>query len=202
MLGLVVLAAAVTGGIALAGDLSAQPAPTPASKASVLPAELAQHFAVLSEGTASGVASIGSAGVESQAAIEESSEGINAQFGVSASLAREVAWGSQHVWVIPGSTGICIHDFETGSGVCGPTAHATAGDITLDVGGNENGITGGGTIYGLAPNGNQTVAVHDANGSTEDVPVEHNIYIINHPGAVSVDLVDGTGKRQTVELPG
>lgn len=204
MLGLVVLAAVVTGGIALAGDLAAQPAPPPAPKAAVLPAELAKNFAVLSEGTASGVASIGSPGVESKAAtaIEESSEGINAQFGGSASLAREVTYGSQHVWVIPGSAGICIHDFETGSGACGPIAHAVTGDITLDVGGNENGIAGGGTIYGLAPDGNSMVLVHDANGSTENVPVEHNVYIIKHPGAVSVDLVNASGKQQSIELPG
>lgn len=202
ILGLVVLGAALTDGIALATSHGAEPEPTP--KTATVPTELSDHFAVLSESTTSGT---GVTGVESADAttvtrLDESAEGPSGQFGLNPSLARNVAYGSEHVWVIPGSTGVCVHDFETGSGVCGPTSHALSGNITLDVGGDENGATGGGTIYGLAPNGNSVVVVHDANGSTEDVSVRHNVYVITHPGAVTVELVDGAGQKQTVSLPG
>ena len=207
ILGVVVLGAIVTGGIALASSLTAQPAPSPAPKVAALPSAIAEHFAVLNEAAtdSSGVASIESAGVDSKAVadLEESQEGINAQFGGDAALAREVTYGqSQHVWVVPGSNGICIHDFETGEGGCAPIADSVAGTLTIDVGGDENGIAGGGTIYGLAPNGNPMIVVHDADGSTEDVPVQHNVYIITHRGAVSIEVVDGSGELQKVALPG
>jgi hypothetical protein len=205
VLGLLVLGA-VTAGIAVAAGLVAQPEPVAAPKPLVLPTALAEHFAVLDEsgvGSAD-VASVGSPTVSSAtvSALTASSGGINAQFGGSVSLAKEATYGqSQHVWLVPGSTGLCLHDLETGEGTCAPTADAIAGTLTLDVGGNERGIIGGGTIYGVAPNGNSVIVVHDANGSTEDVSVEHNVYIISHPGAVSVELIDGAGQTQSVTLP-
>jgi hypothetical protein len=197
------LGGVVGGGVALATTLSAQPEPTPAPKAATLPPELSAHFAALNEAESAGVAGIGRADAETKTLLNRGTQGIGAQFGLNASLAREVRYGqSHHLWLVPGSTGVCIQDYESGSGVCGPISHAIIGDITTDVGGNENGVTGGGTIYGLAPNGNRVIVVHDANGSTESVPVEHNVYIITHPGAVSVELTDGAGKVQTVTLPG
>jgi hypothetical protein len=197
--GVIALVAAVTGGIAAATSHNAEPAATP--KTATVPAELAQHFAVLNSSTPSpGVATVESLGNDQATTtrLDESTEGPAGQFGLNSGLAKEVT--SEDVWVIPGSSGVCIHDFDTGSGVCGPISHALAGDITLDVGGDES-AAGGGTIYGLAPDGNSMVLVHDASGSTEDVAVEHNVYVINHPGAVSVDLIDGSGQSQNVRLP-
>lgn len=204
VLGLVTLAAAVTGGIALATSNTSTPLPAPT--ATVVPPVLLEHFAVLNESGAggTGVASIGSASVSSATvtALTETTEGLNVQFGLNPSLAREAPYNtSQHVWVIPGSKGICLHDFETGQGSCGPISDAIAGTAQLDVGGGEHGVTGGGTIYGLVPNGNSMVVVHDANGSTEDVPVQHNVYIISRRGAVSVRLVNGAGQAQTITVP-
>jgi hypothetical protein len=202
LLGLLALTAVVGGGVALATTLSAQPEPSPAPTAVTLPSELSAHFTALNAGVGAGVAGIDSADSETKSQLERATGGISAQFGLSVGLARDVTYQSHHVWLVPGSAGLCLRDFETGSGVCGPIKDAIAGTITLDVGGNENGIKGGGTIYGIAPNGNSQVVVHDANGSTEDVPVEHNVYIITHPGAVSVELTDGASKVQTVTLPG
>jgi hypothetical protein len=206
LLGLVTLAAVAGGGVALATTLSAQPEPPPAPKAATLPPELSAHFAALSEGVGRGVANIESANTETRTLLDRGTQGIGAQFGLNASLAKEVTYGqSHHVWLVPGSAGICIQDYEGGEaagGTCGPIADAVAGTVALDVGGNENGVTGGGTIYGLAPDGNRMIVVHDANGSSERVPVQHNVYIITHPGAVSVELTDGPGKVETVTLPG
>jgi hypothetical protein len=206
LLGLMALAGVVGGGVALATTLSAQPEPSPAPKAATLPPELSAHFAALNEVESAGVAGIGRADAETKTLLNRGTQGIGAQFGLNASLAKRVTYSqSHHVWLVPGSAGICIQDYEGGEaagGTCGPTADAVAGTVALDVGGDENGVQGGGTIYGLAPNGNRMIVVHDANGSTERVPVEHNVYIITHRGGVSVELADGAGKVKTVTLPG
>lgn len=202
VIGLLVLGGVATGGIAMAGGFSAQPEPAPAPKAATLPAELSAHFAALSDSVGNGIAGINGADSATKNQLEASTEGISAQFGVNASLAREVTYGQSHLWIVPGSVGICLQDLEAGAGVCGPISHAIAGKTATDVGGDEHGIVGGGTIYGLAPNGNSKIVVHDANGNTEDVPVEHNVYIITHPGAVSIEVVDSSGKLQTTTVPG
>lgn len=202
LLGVMALAAVVSGGVALATTLSSQPEPTPAPAAAAVPPELAAHFAALGGSVAGGVADISSATTETKDRLSHDTEGIGAQFGLNVALAREVTYDQSHVWLIPGSAGICLHDVETGTGVCGPIEHALAGKTATDVGGDENGVTGGGTIYGIAPNGNPDIVVHDANGSTENVPVEHNVYIITHPGAVSIEIKDSAGELQTVTLPG
>jgi hypothetical protein len=193
----------VGGGVALATSDTAPPLAAPT--AATVPAALAEHFAVLNEGTTgnAAVASIESAGISSSVVsrIDEMSQGLDEQFGLNSALAKEVTYGQQHVWVIPGSNGICIHDFETGEGTCGPIADAIAGTLTLDVGGNEGGVNGGGTIYGLVANGNPLIVAHDANGSNENVPVAHNVYIISHPGTTSVGLLNSTGQTQTVAVP-
>ncbi len=194
--------AVVGGGVALAATLTAQPEPSPAPKAASLPSELSAHFAALSGSVGGGVADIGAASSDITTRLNRGTEGIGAQYGLNVGLSREVSYGQSHVWLVPGSAGLCLHDYETGTGVCGPIKDAIAGTVITDVGGNENGITGGGTIYGIAADGNSQVVVHDADGSTEDVSVEHNVYIITHPGAVSVEVADGSGKVQTVAVPG
>lgn len=203
VVGLLVLSGIVTGGIALAGDLSAQPEPSLESAAATLSPELSAHFAALSETPGAEVTTIASADTEAKSRIKGAAEGaISSQFGLGASLAREVTYKSRHVWLIPGSTGIGFSDLETGTGAGGSIAKALEGEIITDVGGDENGITGGGTVYGIAPNGNSNIVVHDADGSTEEVPIEHNVYIITHPGAVSIELVDASGELQTITVPG
>jgi hypothetical protein len=202
IVGLLVLSGLTTAGIALAGGFSAQPAPSPAAQPATLPSELSAHFAALTEAPSAAVATFASADAEIKSRLEAVAEGaISSQYGLSASLAREVTYGSHHIWLIPGSTGIGFHDFGNGSGGGGPATDAVAGNIMLYVGG-ENGTTGGSLVYGLAPNGNSHVIVHDADGSTESVSVENNVYIITHPGAVSVEVTDGTGSVQTVSVPG
>lgn len=202
LLGLVALAAVVGGGVALAATLSAQPEPAPAPPVATMPSELSAHFVALADSAGDGVADIGAASSEIKERLDRGTEGIGAQYGLNTGLAREVTYQSHHVWLVPGSAGLCLHDYETGTGVCGPIKDAIAGTVITDVGGDEHGITGGGTVYGIAANGNSQVVVHDANGSTEDVPVENNVYIITRTGAVSVEVTDGAGQVQTVTVPG
>jgi hypothetical protein len=192
----------VGGGAALAATLTAQPEPSPAPSASSLPSELSAHFAAFSGGVGAGVAGVGAAGPETTARLERGAEGIGAQYGLSVGFAREVTYGTSRVWLVPGSAGVCLHDYETGTGVCGPIKDAIAGTVITDVGGDEKGIAGGGTVYGIAADGNSQVTVRDSNGGTETVPVQHNVYIITHPGAVSVQVADGSGRVQTVAVPG
>jgi len=195
--------AVVGGGVALAATLSAQPEPAPASPVATMPSELSAHFAALADSVeGNGVADVGAASSEIKERLDRGTEGIGAQYGLNTGLAREVTYQSHHVWLVPGSAGLCLHDYETGTGVCGPIKDAIAGTVITDVGGDEHGIAGGGTVYGIAANGNSQVVVHDANGSTEDVPVENNVYIITHTGAVSVEVTDGAGQVQTVAVPG
>lgn len=194
--------AALGGGVALAATQTAQPEPSAAPKADVVSSELSGHLAALRDSPGAGVAAIGAASPEITARLDRGTEGIGAQYGLNVALAREVTYGVSHLWLVPGSAGLCLHDYETGTGVCGPIQDAIAGTVITDVGGNENGITGGGTVYGIAADGNAEVTVHDADGTTETVPVEHNVYIITHPGAVSVDVLDGSKKLQTVTVPG
>ncbi len=79
---------------------------------------------------------------------------------------------------------------------------ALAGNLILDLHAGQNGVVGGGLVIGVAADGNSDVVVHDADGSSEKVPVEHNVYVVTHPGAVSVELADGSGTEQSVEVPG
>jgi hypothetical protein len=202
VVGLLLLVAAATGGIALAGGFSAQPAPSPEPATTTLPQALSANFAALSDAPSAGVTTLASADDESKGRIEATAEGgISSQFGLSANLAREVTYGKGHVWLIPGATGIFLDDLETGSGEGGPIADAVEGGIFTDVGGYEHGAKGSGTVYGIAPNGNSHVVVHDADGGTETVPVEHNVYIITHPGAVSVEVADSAGTIHSFPIP-
>lgn len=89
-------------------------------------------------------------------------------------------------------------DYEAGAdgGSCGSVAEALEGSIAIGIGAGDKTV-----VYGLVPNGNSQVVVHDADGATEDVPVENNVYIVRHPGAVSAEVIDASGQPTTVELP-
>jgi hypothetical protein len=187
------LVAVVGGGVALGTSMSPQPEPPPAPKAATVSSQLSAHFAALDTG-----AGIASASSETQSHLEGSAKGLDEQFGLNPSLARRVTYGDAHLWVEPGSAGLCLMDYEAEAkgGSCGSVAEALEGSIAVGV-----GSTGDAVVYGLVPNGNSQVVVHDADGTTEDVPVESNVYIIRHPGAVSAEVTDAGGQPTTVELP-
>lgn len=182
---LAVLVLAAAGAVPASGVLaSSKPAPPPAPASTAIPSELTEHFAVVSGATA-----------DVPAAVRESNVGLNEQFGLNPSLAKEVSYSvsSPAIWVIPGSQGICIHIMsEVGQGACTSLKNALAGNLQVEVGGK--------TVYGLAPDGNANVTVHDADGSTESVAVRQNVYIITKPGAQSLELADGAGQKQTVAV--
>ena len=188
--------AVIGGGVALGTSLSAQPEPSPAPKAATVPSQLSAHFAALATRAGADSAGIASASSETRSHLEGSDKGLGAQFGLNPSLAKRVTYGDAHLWVEPGSAGLCVMDYEAGAGSCGSIAEALEGSIAVGV-----GSAGSTVVYGLVPNGNSQVAVHDADGTTEDVPVENNVYIISHPGAVSAEVIDGGGQPTTVELP-
>lgn len=135
---------------------------------------------------------------ETQRSLEGSAKGLDAQFGLNPSLARRVRYGDAHLWVEPGSAGVCVIDYEPGAGggSCGSVADALEGSIAIGIGASDQAV-----VYGLVPNGNSQIVVHDADGTTEEVPVENNVYIIRHPGAVSAEVIDAGGQRTTVEPP-
>lgn len=198
LLGMTALVAVVGGGVALGTNMSAQPEPQPAPKTATVPSQLSAHFAALDTGSGTDSAGIASASSETQNHLESSGKGLGAQFGLNSSLARRVSYGDAHLWVEPGSAGICLMDYEAeaNGGSCGSIAEALEGSIAVGVGASDEAV-----VYGLVPNGNSQIVVHDANGSTEDVPVENNVYIIRHPGAVSAEVIDASGQTTTVELP-
>lgn len=193
LVGVTALAAVVGGGVAVGTNMSARPEPPPAPKTATVPSQLSAHFTALETG-----AGIASAGSETQSHLESSAEGLSAQFGLNPSLARRVSYGDAHLWVEPGSAGMCLMDYEAGAsgGSCGSVAEALEGSIAVGIGARDKAV-----VYGLVPNGNSQVVVHDADGTTEDVPVENNVYIIRHPGAISADVIDAGGQPITVELP-
>lgn len=193
----------VGAGAALAGTLTSQQAPSPESETTSVPTDLSSHLAVLTAAPSAAVSTFASADAEEKGGLEGSAGGaIFSQYGLNPALAREVAVGSQHLWLIPGRTGLGIHDFASGSGGATSVATALAGNLILDLHAGQNGVVGGGLVIGVAADGNSDVVVHDADGSSEKISVEHNVYVVTHPGAVSVELADGSGTEQSVEVPG
>lgn len=188
------LVAVVGGGVALGTSMSAQPEPPPAPKATAVSSQLSANFAALDTG-----ASIASASSETESHLESGAKGLTEQFGLNPSLARQVSYEDAHLWVEPGSAGLCLMNYEgEGGGSCGSVAEALEGSIAVGVTPPHSTDT---VVYGLVPNGNSQIVVHDADGTTEDVAVENNVYIIRHPGAESAEVIDASGQRTTVELP-
>ncbi len=117
LLGMTALVAVIGGGVALGTSMSAQPEPPPAPKAATVSSQLLAHFAALNTGAGADSAGIASASSETQSHLESSAEGLSAQFGLNPSLARRVAYGDAHLWVEPGSAGLCLMDYEAEAGV-------------------------------------------------------------------------------------
>jgi hypothetical protein len=186
ILALAVLALAAGGGVLASGVFaSSEPQVPPAPASTAISAQITEHFSVLNSPSAADVPT----------GVKDVDVGLNEQWGLNTSLAREVTYapGTPAIWVIPGSTGICIHVMtEVGQGGCTSLKNALAGNLQIEVGGK--------TVYGVAPNGNSEVLVHDGDGSTERVAVHQNVYIISKAGAQSLDLTNGAGQPETVSI--
>jgi hypothetical protein len=185
VLALAILALAAGGAVLAGGVLaSSEPQVPPAPVSNAVSAQLTDHFAVLGAPT-----------TDVPAAIQDVNVGLNEKFGLNAGLAREVAYGpsAPAIWVIPGSQGMCIHVMtEVPQGGCTSVENALAGNLQIEVGGT--------TVYGVAPDGNSELLVHDTDGSTERVPVHQNVYVINKAGAQTLDLNNGAGQAVTVNV--
>jgi hypothetical protein len=84
-----------------------------------------------------------------------------------------------------------------GGGDCVPNSMALAGKMSPILGG-PNGVT----VIGLAPNGNPTVRLVRADGSSETVPVFHNVYTAHsRRGFRTVTLKNSAGALQRWGIP-
>jgi hypothetical protein len=122
-------------------------------------------------------------------------------YGVDPNLAEYVA--SANTWILPGSSGVCLITIGivrpgVGSGSCNSDLFALSGDFFVD---SKKWPTRQIVLVGLAPDGNQTVSVTDADGSTHHVPVTDNLYVVTGGDPSSITLRDASGAPTTVPIP-
>jgi len=133
-------------------------------------------------------------------------------YSVNPNFAQYVA--SANTWVLPGASGVCsivigiVGPPPIGSGSCAPTSLALAGDYFDDWHGRWDSahprpvtFIHEFTLIGLAPDGNTTVTVTEADGSTRQVPVADNIYEVVGGDPTSITLRDASGAPTTVPIP-
>jgi hypothetical protein len=136
--------------------------------------------------------------VEAQALPIAVLQGLQAGMDSSAAV---FAGGTYPTWVVPGSTEICLmhgaapHNVSPG-GICGTVEAAEHGLAD----GTES-APGVPLILGLVPNGNASVTVTNANGTTESVPVTNNVYEVTSGMPISVTLKTASGAVETRHLP-
>ncbi len=138
--------------------------------------------------------------------------------GLEAGQARLVAnLDGLELSVVPGTTQVCLGEKAPQPGQarapmairpkarhqrssvvdCVPNSMALAGEMSPITGG-PSGVT----VTGLAPDGNRTVRLVLADGSSETVPVSHNIYIAHAPpGFKAVTLKDSRGALRSYRVP-
>jgi hypothetical protein len=126
---------------------------------------------------------------------------IAAQSGMNMAQARFVAVGNG-VWVVPGTSQVCIS--SGGGGGCssptsGPGPSADDGGLFVTQGPT---VDQQDSIFGLAPDGNSTVRVGFANGSSQSVPVQDNVYAVQGPDPVSITLRTASGSIATLNFGG
>jgi hypothetical protein len=149
----------------------------------------------------------------SAVAVAAPSVGVSAQVGVTSSgvalmpagvslrLARSVAvptssLSAGRVWVLPGNGALCLRVVDPGGGdavACQTTDNAQAGMLVGSLQPTLSG-SGGAFVYGLAPDGVNQVTVTGANGSSQTVAVNDNVYattISSAPQNVTLDDPDG-----------
>jgi hypothetical protein len=127
-------------------------------------------------------------------------QGLSVQAGMDPSSAV-FAGGTYPTWVVPGSTEVCLmHDALTSrdapGGICGSVKAAEHGLAEAT-----ESATGAPLILGLVPNGNASVTVTNANGTTDSVPVSDNVYEITSGVPASVTLKTASGTAETRHLP-
>jgi hypothetical protein len=122
-------------------------------------------------------------------------------YGIDPNLARYVA--PAHTWILPGSSGLCVITIGivgpgVGSGNCNSTLLALSGDFFVP---SKQWPTKQIVVVGLAPDGNRTVDVTDTDGSTREVRVTDNVYVVRGGHPSSIKLRDASGALTTVPIP-
>lgn len=107
------------------------------------------------------------------------------------------------IWLLPQAQQTCMETRDLrlgpagGGGDCVPNRMVLAGEMS-PITSASNGIT----VTGLAPNGNRTVTLRLADGSSRKVPVSHNVYVArSRVGFQTVTLKDSAGVLRTWRVP-
>jgi hypothetical protein len=130
---------------------------------------------------------------------------MSAEYKLEPAQARHVTLpNGSDAWVIPGAAGACLFvqssPSQENGGACGSVASANAGTIMLVT---SNQSTGAKAVFGLVPDGSESVTLTDSEGSTTQVPVSDNVYETTvSPHSQSITVRDAQGKPTTTRLPG
>lgn len=114
------------------------------------------------------------------------------------------AGGTYPTWVVPGSSKVCLVAGATGphsvpSSMCSPISWAEQHGLAI-VTEREGRLP---VILGLAPDGNSSVQVAEADGATQSVPVVNNVYEIigGSPKSVTIRGTSGALWHRVVGMP-
>jgi len=121
--------------------------------------------------------------------------------GLDPSAAVFAGGTTDPVWVIPGSTELCLINGSTATpgdlgGVCGSISGAEEHGLAVTT----ESASGTPIVLGLVPNGNTSVKVTNTDGTTEHVPVTNNVYEIDSGNPSTVNLNEASGKATTRHL--
>ncbi len=113
------------------------------------------------------------------------------------------------VVIVPGETSTCVISGPTGMSAAAAAAAGRLGGVCGSISGaEERGLavttesaSGAPVVVGLAPKGNASVTVTNADGTTESVPVTNNVYEITSGNPSTVNLKETSGKVTTRHLP-
>lgn len=116
--------------------------------------------------------------------------------------AAVLAGGAYPVWVVPGTTELClvVGEMKPGAGTpadCGPTSDVEQLGLALVT----ETPSGQSLVVGLVPNGNRSVEATNSDRSSEDVGVSNNVYEIVGGDARTLTLKTAGGASTTRHLP-
>jgi hypothetical protein len=130
---------------------------------------------------------------------------MSAEYKLEPAQARHVTLpNGSNAWVIPGAAGACLFvqssPSQENGGACGSVASANAGTIMLV---KSNQSTGAKAVFGLVPDGSESVTLTDSEGSTTQAPVSYNVYETTvGPHSQSITVRDAQGKPTITRLLG
>jgi hypothetical protein len=192
----------VIGGIATATATSSRPAAVSHIHRTAVPVRLRRAFSVLvSHRSVAHNATLGSTEHPLPAAVANvlprEVSGVNASEAV-------FAGGTYPTWVVPGANEICLVAGTTGthgvpSSICGAISWAEQHGLAI-VTEHDKQLP---VVLGLAPNGNSSVQVTEADGATQSVAVINNVYEIvgGNPKSVTLKGLSGALWHRAVGMP-